>query len=129
MNNLDLLSNTNKLDTLVSLDNLSLQNKQDKENNKKNDKNSYLNNTITFIYNKKWLIAIGLCLLLTIIYIYKYDISINIPCPMASFKKPKNDNTCDDITEFNDDTDWVLEDEIQKYMELQDNYIKNEFVN
>lgn len=133
MNNLDFLSNNNKLDTIVSLQNNPAINVNtdksinDKENNKENNK--FVNSTITFIYNKKWLICIGLCILLCIIYIYKYDISINIPCPITTFKKPKTDNTCDDITEFNDDNNWILEEEIKKYMELQDNYIKSNSTN
>ena len=89
----------------------------------------YYKNTTTFIYNKKWLILISICILAVIFYIYKYDIPINIPlsfpCPASAFKKKSSNVTCDDIAEFNDDKDWNLEEEITKYMELQDIYIKN----
>lgn len=90
---------------------------------------SYYEKTTKFIYNKKWLILIGICILVVLIYIYKYDIPINIPlsfpCPASTFKKKSPNVTCDDIIEFDDDKDWNLEDEITKYMELQDIYIKN----
>jgi len=90
---------------------------------------SYYEKTTTFIYNKKWLILLGLCIIVVIMYIYKYDVPINIPisfpCSGAALKKKLSDATCDDITEFDNDKDWNLEDEIQRYMELQDTYIKN----
>lgn len=92
------------------------------------DESTYYKKTTKFIYNKKWLILIGICILAVLFYIYKYDIPINIPlsfpCPASAFKKKTTDVTCDDITEFDDDKSWNLEDEIKKYMELQDIYIK-----
>lgn len=85
---------------------------------------SFQTKTLTFIYNKKWLILIGICLLLVIIYIYKYDVPLAFTCPMPKLTKKSTDSTCDDISELNDDIAWNLEDEIKKYMDLQDSYIQ-----
>lgn len=125
MDILDLEGNKNKLDELI-LTNINKENK-----NEELKSSSFYEKTTTFIYNKKWLIGIGVCILILLFIIYKYNISINIPlsfpCPMSKFKQ-KEETSCDDITEFNDDKDWNLEIEIQKYMELQDTYI-NTLVN
>jgi hypothetical protein len=118
MDNFNLLVNTNSIGS------------PDKKSTEEESKDiSYYEKTTTFIYNKKWLILIGFCILAVLFYIYKYDIPINIPlsfpCPASAFKKKSTNVTCDDITEFDDDKDWNLEEEITKYMELQDIYIKN----
>lgn len=116
MNNLNLEFNN---DILLPNTEQTSKEQKDKTNYKK---------TSTFIYNKKWLILLGLCIIFVIIYIYKYDILINIPISFPypnTILKKTSDITCDDITEFDNDKDWNLKEEIQKYMELQDTYIKN----
>lgn len=100
-----------------------------KESNgsKETDTNIYTK-TINILYNKKWLIVIGILILSFIIYLYysdtKLSIPFNIPCIKLNTKT--TNKTCDEITEFNDcDDEWNLEDEINNYMNLQDEYIAN----
>lgn len=91
----------------------------------KDTNDSFYTETITYLYNKKWLILFAILIFVVIFYIYNNDIVISIPCPGALFQNKKVDSSSDDITEFNDDKDWNLEEEITQYMELQDTYIKN----
>jgi len=92
------------------------------------DNKTIYDKTINILYNKKWLIIIGILIILCIIYIYYSDIPLNIPftIPCIKLNKKKDNQTYDEITEFNDNTDeWILEDEINNYMNLQDEYINN----
>jgi hypothetical protein len=85
-------------------------------------------NIIKICYNKKWLILLGLSILLIFMYIYYYNISITIPSiNLNNFKFHKTVNTnktCDDITDFDDSNiKWDIETEIMNYIKLQDEYI------
>lgn len=88
-------------------------------------------NIIKVCYNKKWLILLGLLILLIIMYVYYNNVLITIPyVNLNNFKfnnKTTNKNkTCDDITDFNDNnTKWDIETEIMNYIKLQDEYIAN----
>jgi hypothetical protein len=101
----------------------------------------------TIIYNKKWLILIGILVILLLFYIYYSDIRLTIPLisnlfNMSNLKKynkkkqQKNnknekedydtdsESECDD--EINSDNDdWDLENEIKNYMNKQHEYIAN----
>ena len=86
------------------------------------------NKTINILYNKKWLIIIGILILSFIIYLYYSDSKLNIPftIPCIKLNKKTQNQPCDEITEFNEySDDWDLEEEINNYMNLQDEYISS----
>lgn len=82
------------------------------------------NNLINIFYDKKWIIIIGVVLIMILIYIYYNDISLCVPLnkPYNLFDFSKK--TSDDISDLNTLDDWNLESEINEFMELQDNYIQ-----
>lgn len=88
------------------------------------------NSLITICYNKKWLIVLGVLIILLILYIYIYDINMPSFCIPINTKynlfnsKNTNNKSCDDIIELTDTDDWNLENEIKDFMELEDNYIQ-----
>lgn len=94
------------------------------------EKNKKLQNVLTICYNKKWLILLVILIVLLILYIYFYNINIPTFCIPVNTKynifsnTNKKKNSCDDIVELQDKDDWNLENEMQEFIELQDNYIQ-----
>lgn len=87
------------------------------------------------LYNKKWLIIIGLLIIGIIFYLYYNNISFALPCilkiPNINKKKKSNkekeekkdaedeEDDDDEETEESDSDNWNLENEIQTYMKKQ----------
>lgn len=112
LNDFDIVLNKQKNNRVI--------NEEEKKNENSKD------NIIKICYDKKWLILLGLLMLLTIMYIYYYNISITIPSVnLNNFKFNNTPNkTCDDITDFDDSNiKWDIETEIMNYIKLQDEYI------
>lgn len=105
---------------------LSLTRDLDERDNSKNDTNS--KNLKQIILDKKWLILIGLIMIGIIIYIYYYNIQIIIPfsSPILINKNVMSDDNQENmpnLIENDQEDEWNLENEIDNYMENQNNYI------
>lgn len=86
------------------------------------------NSLITIYYNKKWLILLGILIVLLILYLYINNINMPTLCIPLNKKynlfNKSNKNTCDNIIELTNIDEWNLESEINDFMELQENYIQ-----
>ncbi len=85
---------------------------------------------LTICYDKRYIIITGVIIILLLLYIYYCDVKILLPTGMSTFlnrkfKNKSSSSSYDEIDDLKSNDDWVLEDEINNYMELQDDYIAN----
>lgn len=103
---------------------------------KTQEKDKKDNKLYKIIYNKKWLIIIGLLIIGIIIYLYYYNISFTLPClftipniknkkkcPIKKENKEEDEDEGDEEEEDEETDKWILEDEIKNYMQKQHEYI------
>lgn len=114
----------NKLDEpSIKLDEQSMIIDKPSKTTKKTSKKIINSNNFILFYNNRLLLYIGLFIFAICLFIWYFNISFEFKLPKMKFD---HNNNCDQIIENKSINDWKLEEEIDKFTNLQNEYIINE---